>query len=214
MVTNMTESSTKQKIMKLLKRDKKLTVSQIAEQLGITEVGIRRHLKILVRDKFITSTSKHQSMGRPFQVYELTNEGESYFPHHYENFSINLLKDLEGLHGKKIINELLEKRANRIKNEYQKELNGLSFKDKVERLSHLQEDKGFMVDCVDNGDGSFTLHQHHCPIIKVAEEYQFACGAEAKVFKDVLGSESVSVESSLINGQKCCSFKITPKPAT
>ncbi len=77
-------SSTKEQILKMLKVQKRLTVGEMAEQLQITEMAVRRHLSALEREELVESTLVRQPMGRPTNVYQLSVKGHQRFPRHYQ----------------------------------------------------------------------------------------------------------------------------------
>ena len=43
---------------------------ELANELEITEMAVRRHIQTLERDKLIRSDVKKQTMGRPSKVYQ------------------------------------------------------------------------------------------------------------------------------------------------
>lgn len=208
MVNNMSKSSTKDKIIYTLKRKKKVTVAEFAELLEITPMAVRRHLHTLERNGLISSELKRQTMGRPLHVYTLSEQGEELFPNQYEMLSLDLLKDIEDLNGREKVYELLLRRKDRTKNRYIEETESLTFQKKLSKLAALQEEKGYMVEVEYNDDGTYLFHQYHCPIMKVAENYQKICLQEVDLFQEVLEADKVSSEDCLVSGGDCCTFKI------
>ena len=67
----------------------------LAKELEITEMAVRRHIQTLERDKLIRSDVKKQTMGRPSKVYQLAECGENLFPKRYKEFSLEILKGLK-----------------------------------------------------------------------------------------------------------------------
>ena len=63
--------TTKEQILALLKQHGNLTIMDLANELEITEMAVRRHIQTLERDKLIRSDVKKQTMGRPSKVYKL-----------------------------------------------------------------------------------------------------------------------------------------------
>lgn len=55
--------STRMQIMTMLKTEGGLTVSEIAERLGVTEMAVRRHMNQLERDQLIVPQLLRKSMG-------------------------------------------------------------------------------------------------------------------------------------------------------
>jgi predicted ArsR family transcriptional regulator len=57
-------------------------------------------------------------------------------------------------------------------------------------------------------DGAFVLREHNCPIYEVAQRHPEACHCEAELFERVL-NRAVKRETSLVDGQPCCEYKIS-----
>ena len=74
MLPNM--KSTKDQILSLLKLNGSMTILELAHELEITEMAVRRNIQTLERDKLILSDVKKQTLGRPSKVYQLAEQGE------------------------------------------------------------------------------------------------------------------------------------------
>lgn len=72
--------STRHLIMTLLKTKGPLTIGALAEELGITEMGVRRHVLQLEQEGLAKTKVVRQAMGRPLHMYSLTEKSEEYFP--------------------------------------------------------------------------------------------------------------------------------------
>ena len=65
-------------------------------------------------------------------------------------------------------------------------------------------------------DRALRLHEHNCPIFRVAEAVPAVCEAEAQLFRDILGAGVVQ-ETHIMAGSRCCTFRIeeaSAQPAT
>ncbi len=85
----------------MLKSNGSLTVSEISKELGITEMGVRRHLNTLERDEMIKASLVRQSMGRPTHIYSLTDKAEDQFPKAYRQLALDMLDVVIDLDGEK-----------------------------------------------------------------------------------------------------------------
>ncbi len=74
------DGSTRQAVLLLLKTKGPSSVGDLARELGITEMAVRRHLTSLERDDSIRSNIVRQPMGRPAHIFSLTEVGENLFP--------------------------------------------------------------------------------------------------------------------------------------
>jgi DeoR family suf operon transcriptional repressor len=204
-------SSTKEQILKMLKVQKRLTVSEMAKQLNITEMAVRRHLNALERDELVQTTLVRQPMGRPTNVYELTTKGEQRFPRHYQQTMIDFLIDLEQMAGKEMIVQLFKNRQERIKRLYETNFLNKSFLDKVKELVDLQNEHGYMTELKKKSDDLFELVEHNCPIAEVARVYPIACECERGLFEMLLHEAEIVPKTCLADGDDACRYDIKRK---
>lgn len=200
--------STRDKILELLKKETILTVSELSKSLEITEMAIRKHLHILERDSFLVINEVRQPMGRPIQVYSLSPKAEELFPSSYENLTVEFLHDLEELHGEEIIDYLLEKRSERLKNSYKQNMQNKNFEEKIEELKNIQIKKGYMADVTKIDNETYEFVEYNCPIYTVAKEYKKACSCETEMFKEVLGTSNVKRKTCKADNDEHCRFLI------
>lgn len=204
-----TRLTTKEKLLNLLKKETEMTVSQMAQALEITEMAVRKHLNILERDSFIHITEQKQPLGRPVQVFSLTSKADVLFPKSYDNLTVDFLNDLQALQGDAIIDQLFEKRGQRLAGHYSIYMkDSLSNEEMVETLKDIQIEKGYMADIVKINDNQFELIEHNCPIFEVAKSFKQACNCETKMFKEVLHTDSVQRTSCRADGDNHCHFLI------
>lgn len=195
--------STRKQIMMMLKTEGALTVSEMAERLGVTEMAVRRHINTLERDRLIESKLLRQSMGRPTNQYFLTEKSEQFFPKQYAGFTMEILSDLEKSHGSEIIEEVFKNRAKRILNTYLPKFKGKNLQERIRMLADIQDKRGYMVKWEKQEDGTFQFIEFNCPISMIASEYRHACKCEVNWFGELLDAEVERIECKTDNGQNC-----------
>ncbi|WP_044748565.1 helix-turn-helix transcriptional regulator [Bacillus alveayuensis] len=205
---NHKSSSTKHEILKMLKLQKRLTVSEMAKQLGITEMAVRRHLSTLERDQLVYTTLVRQAMGRPMNVYELSEKGEELFPQNYKQIALDFLKDIESVAGQDVVEKLFQNRKERIKQMYEEQFANKSFDEKMIELARIQNKHGYMTELRKDEDGTYHFIEHHCPIAEVAKEYQTACDCERQLFQQLLGTLKVTSQACMAKGDDVCHYEI------
>ena len=208
MLTKSSSTSTRDQILNMLKMQKRLTVVEIAKQLKITEMAIRRHLNTLERDQYVEATIVRQKMGRPIKVYQLTAVGEELFPRNYKSLAMDFIEDLEKMNGKEFVNELFERRQQRLKRKYEERFENKSFTEKIEELAKIQTENGYMVKLKKMEDGVFELKEYNCPIRDVANKFEKACHCELELFRELLGTDKIERHSCLGSGESCCNYRI------
>ncbi|HLH74647.1 MAG TPA: HTH domain-containing protein, partial [Chloroflexota bacterium] len=91
--------SARQRILHLLKRSRGLTAQEIARELGITAVAVRKHLDRMQEEGLILLSTRAALRGRPALVYALSESGEALFPQRYDQLLVDVLEDITLLEG-------------------------------------------------------------------------------------------------------------------
>ena len=198
--------STRMQIMMMLKTEGGLTVSEIAERLGVTEMAVRRHMNQLERDQLIEPQLLRKSMGRPSNQYFLTERSEQYFPKMYASFTMEILKDLEENYGTDMIKSIFKNREKRLLEEHFSAFQGKSLDEKVRLLAELQDEKGYMVKWEKEDEGVYRFVECNCPISQVASVYNQACQCEMNWFCKLLDAEVEQIECKAQGGRNCVYF--------
>ncbi|WP_188069733.1 helix-turn-helix transcriptional regulator [Brevibacillus brevis] len=196
-------TSTRDQILHMLKVKGSLPVSDMAVELGITEMAVRRHLNTLERDNLIKSTLVRQAMGRPTNVYSLSQEADELFPRNYSHLTLDFLLDIKEIDGLSKIEMLFRRRENRLEETYRSYMQG-DLENRVAKLAELQNDKGYMVEWEkdENGDG-YRIQEFNCPISQVAREFNQACSCELSLFRRVLNANVEQTTCMAKGGDKC-----------
>jgi predicted ArsR family transcriptional regulator len=200
--------NTRDRILELLKKEVSLSVNKLTELLDITHMAVRKHLVILENEGLIKSIETKQSMGRPLQLYSLTDKGDQAFPKNYEGITLEFLRDIEELHGEESIQLLFDKREIRLTQEYKNRMNNKSVAEKIDELVYIQNEKGYMAAVTQLDDQTFELTEYNCPIYSVAQEFKMACRCETEMFKNVLDTNDVRRVSCKTDGDDHCKFKL------
>ncbi|WP_310258260.1 helix-turn-helix transcriptional regulator [Fictibacillus barbaricus] len=215
-MTMKNHTSTRDEIIYLLKRHKRMTVTEMAKSLGITEMAVRRHLNTLERDHVVETTLVRQAMGRPIHFYHLSATGDEQFPRNYSGLTVELLKDLEDMSGTNMVEGLFQKREDRLQDKYKDRMDSLNdFEAKVNELANIQNEAGYMVDWKkDEEAGTYVLTEYNCPIAKVANEYQQACSCELSLFKRMLHTDDIERKTCMAKGGDYCCYVIKDSKET
>jgi predicted ArsR family transcriptional regulator len=200
-------ASTRDEILYLMKTKGQLSVSDLAIELGITEMAVRRHLNTLERDQYIQATLIRQAMGRPSNMYTLTEKGHDLFPKNYSDIALDFLQDIESLEGSEKIDELFERREERLYQKLRERMQGLTFLEKIKVLESIQNEKGYMVKWEKVGD-RIVFREFNCPISDVAKTYNKACECELSLFQRLLGTEQIERPECLAKGGNHCVYVI------
>lgn len=201
--------TTKEQILELLKKYKQLSVAELASFLNITEMAVRRHLNTLEKEKMVQTVLVRKAMGRPINLYQLTEAGEESFPRNYANLTIDLLRDIEELSGEEMVHQLFIRRKKRLLDKYEPVLQETEFAAKIAKLAQIQNENGYMVEWERNDDGSFSFKEYNCPISRIAQSYPIACQCEQELFQEILQTSEIECKACFaIDDSPYCYYKI------
>ncbi|WP_186578233.1 helix-turn-helix transcriptional regulator [Aquibacillus kalidii] len=205
---NQTRVTTKDRILEILKKRVRVKVSELTEHLEITDMAVRKHLSIMEKDGLIQAKEIKLPMGRPTQMYSLSEKGERLFPKNYEGLSVEFMKEIRDLHGDESIVQLFQNRERRLSKEYSIRMEKRSSTEKIKEMAAIQNEKGYMADLIQIDKSTFELIEYNCPIMAVAKEFKVACHCETSMFKTVLNTDHVKRTSCKTEGNDHCKFLI------
>ncbi|MDQ0268338.1 helix-turn-helix transcriptional regulator [Cytobacillus purgationiresistens] len=201
-------NSTKDKVLHLLKKESSMTVNDLRDRLKITHMAVRKHLTALENIGFVCSKESKQSIGRPIQIYFLTEKGEKFFPKNYEGISLEFLQDIKEMYGNSAVDALFKKREERLTVEYSERLADKTSEEKIAELVKIQNEKGYMADVDQVDEQTYELTEYNCPILTVASSYKTACHCETQMLKSVLDTDQVNRVNCKTEGNDHCKFQI------
>jgi len=202
------QKTTKDKILHLLKKEAFLTVNDLTERLDITHMAVRKHLAGLEKDGMILSKETKQAMGRPLQVYFLSDKAENFFPKNYEGLSIEFLHDIQALYGEDSIQQLFTKREERLIQEYSTRMHGKDPLEKVNEMAKIQNEKGYMAELFQIDEHTYELLEYNCPLLEIAKEFKIACRCETAMLQKVLETDNVQRSCCRTDGDSYCKFVV------
>ncbi len=206
----MKKRSTKEQILFVLKRQGESTMKEIMENFTVSEIAVRRHIRDLMSQSFISERIVKQAIGRPFHMYELTSKGHATFPNKNAELPEELLNDLEETLGKEAVSEVLKKRKEREEKLYETHISATDFDERIKQIAHLQDEEGYMVEYVKLDDGSYQIKNYNCPIYSMASSFKEVCHNEKHVLEKMFPESKVISESKITDGKKNCCWTISP----
>lgn len=198
----------------VIKKSGRLTFDELMSHFAISEPALRKHIHHLERKEFIKKESNKQKIGRPYYTYKLTSDGHRLFPNQNEQLPIQLLKDAETLYGTKMVNELLAKRMERERKNYEKECHTERLEEKLNDIVRMQRENGYMPEIHQHKGGGIELRNYHCPIYNVASSYHQVCTKEKTMYEQLFPNCTVEIQSNIVEGDHICQWIITPHAET
>ncbi|MEM7126895.1 MAG: helix-turn-helix domain-containing protein [Chloroflexota bacterium] len=206
----------RKRILDILKENNGATVSTLAKALGMASVSVRHHLDILQGDNLIcvATVAREGNVGRPKQIYGLTEEAESHFPDNFGALSSSLVRQLKAV----LPPEQLCQTFQTVAREMAGELDGLdkadlekeSPEEYLERIVDFLNARGYLSrwESVDNDELSgYLLHKHNCPYLGVSSEHPELCMMDQMLVDELVGCQCQRTRSMVTDGH-CCTYFI------
>lgn len=203
------QGSTRRSILQLLRRHGEMTALELSERLFVGAVGIRQHLGLLERDGMVQIVGLRRNIGRPANLYALTNAAEERFSRLYDRLALDLLDQIESVGGEGAVTGLLAGRREQQARALAATLVSKSRRDRVAALAGMLADQGYMCEWEEDSDGSYLLIEYNCPLDCVARRHHQLCAQEALLYSELL-AVPVTQESTIAQGGLCCRYRIPP----
>ncbi len=194
-------------VLSEIKKTGGLTVRQLASNLGVTTVAVRKQLAILEQEGLVRGRQVKIPRGRPASTYELTARARDLFPQTYNQVLIDILEDLRDLDGDEKVKLLLDQRNKRLLERYGRRIADKPLVEKVRELANARDEDGYMATFEVEGD-QLVLTEHNCPIYEMAARLPQTCSCEHDLFRELLQTE-VTREVTMTDGASCCRYTIS-----
>jgi predicted ArsR family transcriptional regulator len=201
-----------ERILVLLKTRGPQTAPELGAALGITGEAARQQLVKLATEGLVVATAEPRGVGRPAQVWGLTEAGHARFPDTHAELTVQLLGAIRSELGEKALDRLIEARARQSRASYAVLMEGATgLEERVARLAEVRRREGYMAEWRAEGD-AYLLIENHCPICAAATACQGFCRSELELFCAALGEDvSVEREEHIVNGDRRCVYRIAAK---
>jgi predicted ArsR family transcriptional regulator len=200
-------------IVDLLKINGALSVEQLAQELEVSKVCVRRHLSLLESDGIVQFEQEKHERGRPRFIYRLTEKARCLFPHIYDEFAKEVLVQVQRQFGDEALLKVLSARADELIGQLKVQFSDLNFDERVRVLAKVINAKGYLAEARRMKDGTYRLRQRNCPTESVAVAYPHVCEEEIRVYREALGCE-VARECRIADGATHCEYRIVPRALT
>jgi DeoR family transcriptional regulator, suf operon transcriptional repressor len=198
---------TREKIMRALRANGQMTVSELAAALRITHISVRHHLSSLQAEAMVVGRQERHGIGRPRVVYKLTETALDRNPSKYYKFTNVLLEQLKEHFPPEMIEKLIMEVAYSIAGEWKTELDILPLPRRIDRLVQLLAQEGFVARAESAGPGQYRLLEFACPYSKISLKHPEVCTLDASIIARALGT-NVERTSCIRSGSETCTFSI------
>ncbi|MFN2607887.1 MAG: helix-turn-helix transcriptional regulator [Acidimicrobiales bacterium] len=206
--------TTRRKLLLLLRKHPGTTVAELAADLELTGMGVRRHLDVLAAEGLVEPVQcTRRARGRPATGWRLSAAGLELFPRRYDSIALDVLEDVAECAGPAALAEVFERRTEKAVAEYEAALAGReSLADRVAGLARIRDDAGYLAEWSTGPDGELILTENNCAVHRVAEHHPAVCAMELALIRRVLGPDVEVVRTAhTMAGDAVCSYCIRPR---
>lgn len=198
--------TTRSRVMAIMLKHGPVSAADIAEHLGISAAGVRRHLEKLVEDGFAETCApravagEDAGRGRPAKHYRLTSSGRDQFGSNYDELALEALALVQRLGGEDAVRKFARDRADKMF------ANARDGGAAIEQVVAAFEANGYQPS-VRRTSAGVQICQHHCPVAAVAAEHPELCEAEHEAIAHLVGTH-VQPLALISDGHGICTTHI------
>ena len=193
-------------ILELLRRRGRCSAETIAGDLGVTPNAIRQHLTNLERDGLVVSQPERSGRGRPALLFALTERADSVFPKRYGQLATMVLQEVQEMGGPEALDEVFARVAARHASAIERDLGGLGFDEKLNRVVSWIGRAGTLVEQSESPEG-VKVTIHNCPFRNTALKFPQVCTITPQLISRLIGA-AVSQSDSIHRHDPYCSFVV------
>ena len=203
-----TATSTRQKVLHTLLKNHRCTIIELAEAVDINPISVRHHISKLQADGMVASEEEKHGVGRPRQVFFLTESGLEVFPTRYLRLTIRLLEQLKENLPKKMVDQMFSQMASDLVDEYAQtaNLNGLSIEQRLELVNDLLKEEGFDLEW-EKKDNHYYIREISCPYLHIGQTHPEICVIDQTLISKVLNLPTEKVKC-ILDGDKQCTYVV------
>jgi predicted ArsR family transcriptional regulator len=176
-------------------------------------VSVRHHLDILQGDNLISvdRLERKGNVGRPQQVYALTDDANEHFPDNFAALAAGLVRQLKRVLPPEQVEAAFKALAQDFAGKVQPALADLPIEERLERVTRFLNERGYLARWEANEsaeDGSFLLHKCNCPYAGVSDEHSELCLMDQALINELMGEPCQRIQS-MAKDARCCTYRVS-----
>lgn len=203
-----TTRSTRERVLQTLLKKHRCTINELAEAVEINPISVRHHIARLQAEGLVASDEERHGVGRPRQVYFLTEAGLEHFPTRYLRLTIRLLQQLKEQMPAAVVGRLFSQMATDLVQEYANEarVQGLTIEQRLEMVKNLLREEGFEIEWERKGD-QFHIREVSCPYFHVGQNHPEICWVDQTLISTILDLPAEKVKC-VLDGDNYCTYVV------
>jgi predicted ArsR family transcriptional regulator len=204
--------TTRFRILEIMKEQGDVTVAELARKLDMAPVSVRHHLDVLQGEDLISAprVRRRGTVGRPMQVYALTEAANAHFPRNHESLAVRMLDEIKRLLTADQVQGILDRMAENEASEAPPIPDDASLEQRVALTAEFLNQRGYLARYERHGD-AFILYTLNCPYSGVSEQHRELCTMDLRLITSLLGIPPVPV-NRLAEGDCRCAYRVGAQP--
>src|SRR5512136_840921 len=199
-------SPTREVILRTLRARTKCSVSELAKAARVSPVSVRHHLANLQAESLVAVEDERHGVGRPRQLFSLTESGLDLFPSRYVRLTNRLLDEIkESIPGGKV-EQLFSGVASTMAADVARRLEGLPLEQRLERMVELLAEEGFDAQ-IERQGGRILIREVSCPYYRIGRMHPEVCTVDQAFIATAL-SLPVERVTCQLQGADTCTFAV------
>ena len=203
----MEEYPTPIRIILLLKKNKYMSLEELASSLSITKMAVLNHITVLEQNGSVGRKTVKKNVGRPSYIFYATENADRNLGNVSDAMLDDFMNFMKITGHEKIIEEFLKDRYSKVKSEYAGDMVGKDLDAKVRKLALLRQESGYYPE-LKKSQENYEMVEYNCPILAISKHFGIACSMETNMFENVLDAEVKSTHRQ-VNGYSACRFLIS-----
>lgn len=201
--------NTREKVLRTLLAQPKITINELAENVGINPISVRHHISSLQAERLVDSEEERHGVGRPRRVYFLTEAGIEKFPTRYVRLTARLLSQLKETMPKELVGTLFTQMAQGLASDYANnpDLEKMSMEERLNVLQQLLRQEGFIIDWERSGDEYF-IKETSCPYYHIGQDHPEVCSVDQILISSMLAVPAAKTRC-ILNGDNYCTYVVS-----
>lgn len=198
-------------ILEFLLRNGPASIKDLEQATGVTATAVRQQLASLSAEGLVAMSKERQGVGRPRNLYHLTEQSHSLFACYSDELALDLIHELMETEGADKLRYLFNRVGSKLGGQYRRQIRGDVMGDRVRELSNVLSRRGIRVD-LEHGEDTIILHEYNCPYHDIASVHRDVCEMERSAFSQALGAD-VTLHDCIQDGHHSCQFVVSSRQA-
>jgi len=199
-------TQTRDIILRALRARGKCSVNELAEASRVSPVSVRHHLSSLQADNLVAVEDERHGVGRPRQLFSLTEAGLDLFPSRYVRLTNRLLDEIKESIPAEKVEQLFAGVASTMAADVAHQLEGLPLEQRLERMVELLAEEGFDAQ-VERQEGRILIRELSCPYFRIGRKHPEVCTVDQAFIATAL-SLPVERVACQLQGADTCTFVV------